>query len=123
MIVMTRQRLGSLITVLALALVAPGCNLETDGTAGDGADDQVDLQMMLSAVGAADISHGTEAYRAPDGAPRDEREERLFVAFLSGGQEVPAVDTRAEGAMALLLNQHQNRLRFVLQHNVGEATV
>jgi hypothetical protein len=93
-------------------------------TPGDSAaDDEVDLQNMLSIAGAADIRHGTGAYQAPPGAPEDEREERIFVAFLSGGQEVPAIKTKAEGAMALILNKKQDRLRFVLQHNVAEATI
>ena len=114
--------------LLAATWLLGGCEappepLSDQSPADDQADSQVDLQNLLSVAGAADIRHGTGPYQAPPGAPDDEREERLFVAFLSGGQEVPAVKTKAEGAMALILNRKQDRLRFVLQHNVAEATV
>ena len=86
-------------------------------------EDEVDLAGLLSAAGAADITHGTQVYQRPPGAPQDEREQRLFVAFLSGGQEVPPVTTAAEGAMALIVNRQRNQLRFVLRHQVSEPTV
>jgi len=120
---MIRTGLWTLGLLAYASFAVPGCGLEPNGLDDDAADEEVNLDSMLSVAGAADISHGTQAYRAPAGAPQDEREERLFVAFLSGGQEVPAVSTKAEGAMALLLNKKQDRLRFVLQHQVEGATV
>jgi hypothetical protein len=124
---MIRHRsMRSFFALLAVTQLAQGCDVPADGpaaTEAPSADDQVDLQSMLSIAGAADIRHGTGPYQAPAGAPADEREERIFVAFLSGGQEIPAVKTKAEGAMALMLNQKHDRLRFVLQHNVAEATI
>ena len=119
---MNRQRVATL-TALTAACLIPACAPSPDGLPDSTDDDQVDLQGMLAAAPAPDITHGTEAYRAPAGAPLDERAERLFVAFLSGGQETPPVRTAAQGAMALILNQHHNRLRFVLQHDVADATV
>jgi hypothetical protein len=117
----------SFFALLAVTWLAQGCDVPTEAPAAPGpaadADDQVDLQNMLSVAGAADIRHGTGPYQAPSGAPADEREERIFVAFLSGGQEVPAIKSKAEGAMALILNHKHDRLRFVLQHNVAEATI
>jgi hypothetical protein len=118
----------SLLVVLSVlaytALAGAGCDVAPQGLdAPDPDDEGVNLESMLTVAGRADITHGTQPYQPPPGAPLDEREERVFVAFLSGGQEVPPVATRAEGAMALFLNRHQNRLRFVLQHQVAMPTV
>jgi hypothetical protein len=130
---MIRSRVLRSFGLLAALWVAEGCDAAPESASNPAAnepvaddtsaDDQVDLQNMLSIAGASDIRHGTGPYQAPAGAPADEREERIFVAFLSGGQENPAVRTHAEGAMALILNRKQDRLRFVLQHNVAEATI
>jgi len=120
---MIRSRFVAFALLAAAGPLVAGCDVSTDGLDEETGDEQVNLESMLSVAGRADITHGTQPYQAPAGAPLDEREERLFVAFLSGGQEVPAVATRAEGAMALYLNRHQNRLRFVLQHQVADATL
>lgn len=42
------------------------------------------------------------------------REQRLFFAHLTGGQEVPAVETRAHGAALLALDRDESRLGYVV---------
>lgn len=50
-------------------------------------------------------------------------EDKLFNFVLSGNQEVPAVDTEAEGSCAGILNSAQDAFTVNCNHNVEGATV
>lgn len=86
-------------------------------------DETMDPAQMLDAAGVPDVDHGTGRYEAPVRGIEDDLGQRIFVALLTGGQEVPVARTQAQGAMALILDRERTKLRFVLQHNVGEPTV
>jgi len=63
---------------------------------------------------------------APDGAgviPDAGPGEAVFVATLSGAQEVPPVTTAATGTLSLVLNAARNQVTYTLQHTVMNATV
>ncbi len=48
--------------------------------------------------------------------------DRVFVAKLSGGEEVPAVDTSADGFAVVLLDQAHGKIAVALRHNVYGPT-
>ena len=52
----------------------------------------------------------------------DGLDDRMFVANGDGGEEVPAVRTRARLQMALIVSGNERDVIFALQHNVGGAT-
>jgi len=109
------------LTVLFGAVLL-GCS--DDGTTGAGVDpetDQVPLDQVIAVAGVPDITHGTEDFTPL--ALSNTLQDRTFVAFLSGGQEVPSVTTQAFGTMALVVNAAGNKLKFVLRHAVDGATV
>jgi hypothetical protein len=113
---MTKHRISIGVFLLA---AAQGCD-----AAEMGADEEsLEPAQMLSAAGVPDVDHGTGKYESPVRAVDDELGQRIFVALLTGGQEVPAVAGKRQGAMALILNRERTRLRFVLQHDVDGATV
>jgi hypothetical protein len=87
-----------------------------------GDDNEVPLDSVITVAGEADIRWGTHTYVAPVKVDK-ELERRIFVAFLAGGQEVPAIATKALGAMAFVLNRQGTRLQFLMVHNVEGATV
>lgn len=108
------------IAMGVLVLVgAQGCAVEEMMLEGE---EGMDPAQMLSAAGVPDVDHGTGKYESPVRLA-DELGQRIFVALLTGGQEVPAVATARQGAMALILNRERTKLRFVLQHDVEDATV
>src|SRR5688500_3685043 len=118
------QRKSSLAVTLALsalALAAQACGGESDPMSSVEADSEMPempIDPFLEVVGKADIDHGTGAYQPPPQPVDQEIEQRIFVAFLSGGQEVPPVATRAEGAMALILDRRGRRLHYLIRHDV-----
>jgi hypothetical protein len=114
-----RRRLLYAVCIAPFALACSdgeGTNAETEG-------DDVPLQDVITVAGEADIRHGTDPYESPIPGVSDSIQQRVFVAFLSGGQEVPGVKTPALGAMALVLNGSRTKLRYLLSHDVEGATV
>ncbi|HEY0712397.1 MAG TPA: CHRD domain-containing protein [Polyangia bacterium] len=106
---------------VAVASALFACGGSDDGAAG-GDGDSVDLPGYVESAGLPDIRHGTAVYTPPPAVTR-EKHDRVFVAFLNGGQEVPPVRTPASGAMVLFLNRAGNRADYFLSHNVAGATV
>ncbi|WP_437729275.1 CHRD domain-containing protein [Sorangium sp. So ce861] len=112
----TITMLGTCVGMLSLGCSGGGEDYAAEET--DGAP----LEEMIPAAGDPDIRHGTDQYESPVPGLDPSVEQRLFVAFLSGGQEVPAVRTKALGAMAFVLNPAGTKLKYLLVHNVEGAT-
>jgi hypothetical protein len=87
----------------------------TAGTADAPAPAAASVQAMLASVtdDAAAVSLTRE---------RPELENRVFVASLSGAQEVPVVPSQAHGFAVFLLDGAHRRLVYALRHDVVDPT-
>src|SRR5258708_5969649 len=120
-----RARLWIIGTALALGIGALGCSSGGDGSAGneeiDPETDGVPLDTVIGTAGIPDITWGTQDFTPL--SLSNTLADRTFVAFLSPGQEVPPTNSTAFGTMALVLNGAGTKLKFILRHNVENATV
>src|SRR6266699_630885 len=121
-------RLWIVGTALALGMSVLGCSSsKEDGNAGnEGIDpetDNVPLDTVIDTAGIPDITWGTGDFTPL--SLSNTLADRTFVAFLSPGQEVqvPAINSTAFGTMAMVLNGAGTKLKFILRHNVANATV
>ena len=120
-----RARLWMIGTAFALGMGVLGCSSASgDGSGGNEIDPETDgvpLDTVIDTAGIPDITWGTQDFTPL--SLSNTLADRTFVAFLSPGQEVPPTNSTAFGTMALVLNAAGTKLKFILRHNVQNATL
>src|SRR5438309_10300285 len=120
-----RARLWTVVTALALGMGVPGCSSANGGGSAGNEDidpetNNVPLDTVIDTAGIPDITWGTGDFMPL--SLSNTLADRTFVAFLSPGQEVPPTSSTAFGTMAMVLNGAGTKLKFILLHNVANAT-